>query len=196
MELKRYFKILGNVLNIVDENAVYKMIDCIVNCFEKNKMVFIIGNGGSASKASHLAQDLAKGVFFDLNEGKRIRAMSLVDNIAYMTAVANDNGYENIFYAQLKTLANEGDYLIAISGSGNSKNILKAVEYAREKNIKVIGITGFDGGKLKKLSDISIHIELNEMAMVESVHAIILHYVINSLRQKLGGEEFSEKQFI
>jgi len=195
MEIKDYSKILYQKLQLVDDTSVMTLINDIHKVYNEDKQIFIIGNGGSAAKASHLAQDLSKGVLTDQKVKKRIKAISLTDNIPYITALANDDGYENIFASQLRTFSGSGDYLIAISGSGNSPNIIKAVEYCKENDIKVSGITGFDGGKLKPLSDISIHIPLNEMAMVESIHAVIFHYVINYLRMLIAGEKFDESCF-
>jgi D-sedoheptulose 7-phosphate isomerase len=188
MEVKEYFNTFKNVLDKVDVKSIYEMINEIYDSYNKSKTIFIIGNGGSAANASHFAQDLSKGVILDQTVKKRIRALSLTDNIGYITALANDDGYENIFVAQMRTFSNESDILIAISGSGNSENIIEAVTYAKKNNIKVIGITGYDGGKLKKLSDISIHVPLNEMCMVESIHSVIFHFIITSLRQKITNQ--------
>ena len=125
----------------------------------------------------------------------RVKAISLTDNTPYITALANDEGYENIFSSQLRIFANEGDYLIAISGSGNSKNIIKAVEFAKSINMVVIGITGFDGGLLKKMSDYNVNIPLNDMCMIESVHSMIFHYVVTHLKSKISGNNSEEKDF-
>ncbi|MBM4158757.1 MAG: SIS domain-containing protein [Ignavibacteria bacterium] len=195
MEINEYFEIFKKVLDKVDPVQVMNMINEILRVYKNDNQIFIIGNGGSAAKASHLAQDLSKGTIPDINKEKRIRALSLTDNVPFITAVANDENYENIFYIQLKTFAKRGDCLISISGSGNSPNVIKAAEYAISKGIKTIGITGFDGGKLKKLCDISVHVPLNEMAMVESVHSVILHYTINYLRMVIEGTKFDNDNF-
>jgi D-sedoheptulose 7-phosphate isomerase len=157
-------------------------------------MVFLIGNGGSASKASHLAQDFSKGLIQNPNPSNRLKALSLTDNIPYITALGNDEGYENIFTGQLKIFANEGDYLLAISGSGNSKNIINAVNFAKSHNMTVIGVTGYDGGVLKKLSDISVHVNLNDMCMVESVHSMLFHYIVTNLRERISGVSIDENE--
>jgi D-sedoheptulose 7-phosphate isomerase len=190
MEIKEYFRILNNNLEKINSADIEKIIDDIYYAYQNSNTVFIIGNGGSAAKASHLAQDLSKGVIPDLNIKKRIKALSLNDNIPFITALANDEGYNKIFSVQLRTYAEKGDYLIAISGSGNSKNIIEAAREAKNIGVKVIGITGFDGGELRKISDLAIHISLNEMAMVESIHSIIFHYIINYLRMKITGDKF------
>lgn len=186
MEIKKYFEVLERVLSDIDTASIDSFVNKIIESYKKDKFLFVIGNGGSAASASHFAQDLAKGVFIN-NQGerKRIKALSLVDNVPYMTALANDDGYENIFSGQLINFASMGDVLIVISGSGNSKNIIKAVDFARENGIEVIGITGYDGGYLKEHSDISVHVPLAEMCSVESVHSIIFHYVISKLKSIL-----------
>lgn len=195
MEIKEYLSIFKDVLDKLDENSIKEMINEIYNSYLKDQTIFVIGNGGSAANASHFAQDLSKGVILDQSVEKRIRALSLTDNIAYITALANDDGYEKIFVAQMRTFANNDDLLIAISGSGNSPNIIEAVNYAKNNRIKVIGITGYSGGKLKELSDISVHVPLNEMCMSESVHSVIFHYVISYLRMKITDENFDESTF-
>lgn len=185
MEIAEYLKYVEDSLKLINKDDVEKFVDMLKDAYEKNKMIFIIGNGGSSAIASHFAQDLAKGVIPDMNTEKRFKALSLTDNMPFITAVANDDGYENVFASQLKTYSNEGDLLIIISGSGNSPNVISAAKYAKEKKMKLAGITGFDGGKLKKLSDISIHIEMNDYCTVESIHTIILHYVILHLKEEI-----------
>lgn len=195
MEIKKYLSIFKNVLDRLDENSINEMINEIYSAYSSDRNIFIIGNGGSAANASHFAQDLSKGVILDQSVDKRIKALSLTDNIAYITALSNDDGYEKIFVAQMRTFANKGDLLIAISGSGNSPNIIEAVNFAKENEIKVIGVTGYSGGQLKKLSNISVHVPLNEMCMAESVHSVIFHYVISYLRMKITDENFDESIF-
>jgi D-sedoheptulose 7-phosphate isomerase len=195
MEINIYFEILNNTLSLVDRNELDNMIYAIYKAYVDGTTIFIIGNGGSAANASHFAQDLSKGVILDQNVRKRIKALSLTDNVPYITALGNDNGYDSVFVSQLRTFSCEGDLLIAISGSGKSKNILAAVEYARNNGMKVIGVTGYDGGELKSLSDTSVHVPLNEMCMAESIHSILFHYIISFLRMKITGEKFDENSF-
>jgi len=194
MEIKKYFKIFKNVIDKVNVDEVQSLIDCIFSAYENKKMVFLIGNGGSASKASHLAQDFSKGLIQNPNPLNRLKALSLTDNIPYITALGNDEGYENIFTGQLKIFANEGDYLLAISGSGNSKNIINAINFAKSHKMTVIGVTGYDGGMLKKLSDVSVHVNLNDMCMVESIHSMVFHYVVTNLRERISGVSVNENE--
>lgn len=192
MDIRNYLDKIKERIGLVDETAVAALADELANAYKDEKMVFVIGNGGSAANASHFAQDLAKGVFLGQPDGKRLKALSLTDNTPYITALGNDDGYETVFASQLLTFGKEGDYLVAISGSGNSPNIIRAVEMAKSKNIKVIGITGYDGGALRKQSDFSLHIPLNEMCSVESIHSVIFHAIILALREKLANINFDE----
>lgn len=195
MEIKKYFNIYRELIDKINTEEVLALADCIYTAYKKQKTIFIIGNGGSAAKASHLAQDFSKGLISDPNIKHRVKALSLTDNVPYITALGNDTGYENIFSGQLRIFAEEGDYLIAISGSGKSKNILKAAEFAKEHKITVIGITGFDGGELKPMSDLSVHIPVNDMCMVESVHSMIFHYIVTNLREKISGVKANDSDY-
>jgi D-sedoheptulose 7-phosphate isomerase len=144
------------------------------------KQVFVIGNGGSAAAASHMVCDFSKNT---REAGKnRMRAICLNDNIPSVMAYANDEGYDVIFSEQLMALGRPGDILIAISGSGNSANILKAIETARKMQIKIIGLTGFKGGKMKDLTDICLVVPSDSMEMIEDVHLIINHILAGLLR--------------
>ena len=169
----------------VDLSRVDALVDLLAETYQSDGAVFVIGNGGSASNAAHLAQDLSKGAIPYL-EGTRFRVLSLVDNVAFMTAIANDIGYERVFELQLPQFAKSGDVLIAISGSGNSPNIIAAAEYAKANGIKLVGVTGFDGGKLKGMSDFSVHVPCNNMCMSEAVHSILFHMVADLLKDKLS----------
>jgi D-sedoheptulose 7-phosphate isomerase len=192
MNIRNYFDKIKDLVGRIDESAVTELINHIENAYRHDKMIFLIGNGGSAANAAHFAQDLAKGVFAGKPNVRKIKALSLVDNTPFITALANDDGYDRIFDSQLDTFGSEGDYLIAISGSGNSNNIIRAVEMAKEKKIFVIAITGFDGGMLKNNADFSMHIPLHDMCSVESIHSIIFHAVVLALRERLTGNHFDE----
>ena len=182
---KDYTKYLQDAIHSVDEKQIESLINVLYQAYTEEKMVFVIGNGGSAANASHFAQDLAKGARPGIDHPKRIRALSLTDNIAFISALGNDDGYETIFEQQLRTYAKPGDILIAISGSGNSPNIIKAIEWANNNNLLTIGVTGFSGGKLREINQQSLHVQLNDMCTSESVHSVILHYVVLALMEKL-----------
>jgi len=187
MEFRNYVKYLEKSVDSVDISQVETFIDLLYDAYKSRKMVFVIGNGGSAANASHLAQDLAKGTRSNLEQKDRIKALSLTDNLPFVTALGNDDGYDTIFEQQLRTFASPGDILVSISGSGNRPNIIKDVEWANKNELVTVGITGFNGGKLKTLSKYSVHVPLNDMCTSESVHSIIFHYVILKI-QKLMNE--------
>ena len=132
MNFSDYKSYTQNALDSVNEAEVGRFIDSIFDAYQREATIYVIGNGGSAANASHLAQDLAKGTCADMSQQKRIRALSLTDNFAFFSALGNDEGYDQVFVQQLRTFARPGDVLVSISGSGNSPNVLRAVEYAKE----------------------------------------------------------------
>jgi D-sedoheptulose 7-phosphate isomerase len=163
-----------------------RFIATLYRGFEEGRTVFLIGNGGSAAAASHFGQDLAKGTLSSMSAKQRFRVIPLTDNIGFITALANDEGYESIFEQQLRNLAREGDLLVAISGSGNSPNVLRAVEYAHSIGMTTIGVTGFDGGKLRALAKESVHIPIDDMGMCEAIHGVVFHTAMCFLRERLA----------
>jgi D-sedoheptulose 7-phosphate isomerase len=189
MNFSKYLSYLAKSLDVIKAEEIDSMISHIYKAYEKQNMIFVIGNGGSAANASHFAQDLAKGTKTKDDISKRIKALSLTDNLSFISALGNDEGFESIFEQQLKTFASKGDLLIAISGSGNSPNIIKAVDWANDNGVTTIGVTGFDGGLLRKINKISLHIQLDDMFTVESIHSIILHYVVIELKKKMEKEQ-------
>jgi D-sedoheptulose 7-phosphate isomerase len=191
MDIAKYLQAVQATINNLDPEVIASFATHLENAYNNNQSIYVIGNGGSAANASHFAQDLAKGIFFEKPVAKTMKAISLTDNIAHITAIANDTGYQNIFSAQLNTYAQDSDVLICISGSGNSENIVEAVKAAKQKNMFVIGVTGFDGGQLKSMSNFSVHVPLNEMCTVESIHSIIFHLIVLELRERLAGQKVS-----
>jgi D-sedoheptulose 7-phosphate isomerase len=178
--VKMYTGRLTEVLNALPEDKFLEITAVLQEARETGKQVFVVGNGGSAAAASHMVCDFGKNT---REAGKnRMRAICLNDNIPSVMAYANDEGYEVIFAEQLLALGNPGDVLIAISGSGNSANILKVLETARQMQIKVIGLTGFQGGKMKALTDICLVVPSDSMEMIEDVHLIINHILAGLLR--------------
>ena len=169
----------------IDHNKVNDLIELFEKGFHEDRTFYSFGNGGSGAAASHFCEDLGKGTLFDLDGHKRFRAMSLTDNMPYILAWANDHGYETIFEQQLRNFAHEGDFAIGISGSGNSENVLRAIQYSNQKGLITIGFTGFDGGKLGKSVQHHIHIESEDMGIVESVHETLMHYIVMALKQRV-----------
>ncbi|HZE99360.1 MAG TPA: SIS domain-containing protein [Planctomycetota bacterium] len=170
-----FIKLLGQV----DRPQVQKMVDLVTECYILEKTVFIIGNGGSGANASHLCEDLGKGTLHDFEKQRRLKVMSLTDNTPYILAWGNDTAYDRIFVEQLKNFVEKDALLIAISGSGNSPNVISAIEYANTHGMKTLGVTGYDGGKLKKMAHHNVHVPSWNMGMVESVHSTLFHYLLD-----------------
>jgi D-sedoheptulose 7-phosphate isomerase len=180
----------GQELLRVDTAEMEAFADAVYDCYLRRRTVFIAGNGGSGSNASHFCEDLGKGTLrrrdFDDDSKRRIRVLSLTDNTPYILAWGNDEGFDRVFVEQLKNLAEPGDLLVAISGSGNSANILKAVEWANRNSILTFGCTGFDGGKLRALAQQGLHVPLDDMGLVESIHLTAFHWVLDDLHRRLS----------
>jgi len=174
-----YLEKMIESLRQIDPAVVTQIISAFEACYEKKGIIYIIGNGGSAATASHMANDFSCGL--KLRGIRDFNVLSLVDNVPVCTAIANDIGYENIFYAQLKDRLSDKDILLAISCSGNSGNILKAVHYARSSGTLVIGLTGFEGGALRDLSDINFHVatDKGEYGIVEDIHMMLDHIIFS-----------------
>ena len=183
MNYKEYETYFFESIKAVDEMEVELFVQLLFEKYQEGRTLFVIGNGGSAATASHFAQDLAKGTRKNVDTDKRMRALSLADNIPFITALGNDDGYDTIFEQQLRTFAEREDVLIAISGSGNSPNILKAVNWANLNQVHSIGVTGFGGGSLKKICKQSLHVKLDDMCTVESIHSFLFHYIAIKLRE-------------
>jgi D-sedoheptulose 7-phosphate isomerase len=182
---KEYLDRVRGLLDALPAQAD-RFVDVLFDAFERGSTVFLAGNGGSAANASHFGQDLAKGTLASMDAERRFRVVPLTDNIGFITALANDEGYESIFEQQLRNLARPGDLLVAISGSGNSPNVLHAVSYARSIGMKTIGVTGFDGGKLKQMADEGVHIPIDDMGMTEALHSVVFHLAMSQLRDRVA----------
>ena len=178
-----YLEYLTTLIAQLDRSAISQFADLLLESRENKTTTFFLGNGGSASTATHFVNDVSLG---SRQFEKPFRAISLCDNQAVITAIANDDGYENIFLQQLQTLATAGDTIVCISASGNSKNLIKAIEYARENNIYVVGLTAFDGGYLKENCDLNIHVptKIGEYGPAEDLHMVICGLVGSYFRAK------------
>ncbi|VVB82618.1 Phosphoheptose isomerase [uncultured archaeon] len=185
MEWDDYKKDVKKALDMFDFDK--QILEVLENSVKKNQKIFIAGNGGSASTANHYSVDFSKGTVKDLeNNPNRMKAISLSSNMAYITAIANDLEYKEIFKQQLTNLASKKDIGIFISASGNSPNIVTAAEYAKKLEMIVIGITGFEGGKLKKIADYSAHINFPSYEISEDIHSIFGHFLTIYLKEKLN----------
>ncbi len=185
--VKGYIEQLKKEIDTIKPEDVRKVVDVLFDAWKGDKQIFIFGNGGSAATASHFACDIAKGTLqrvYDHLE-KRFRVMSLTDNVATMTAFANDLSYEDVFSQQLNHYVNEGDVVIALTGSGNSPNVIKAVELAKKFKAKTIAFLGFDGGKLKNIVDHHVHVKSSHYGRVEDCHDMLHHLVTYYLQKKI-----------
>ncbi len=187
---KAFLERVSQELERIDPAQIQALADAVFDCYRKGRFVFVIGNGGSGSSASHLCEDLGKCTLrredFENDKKKRLRILSLTDNTPYILAWANDEGFDRVFVEQLKNLASPGDLLIAISGSGNSPNILKAVDWANRNGMHTFGCTGFSGGKLRTLAKQGLHVPLDDMGIVESIHLTAFHWVVDNLHGRIG----------
>ena len=174
---------ISNSLHLVSESQLDELLKGIWDLYINEKQFFICGNGGSACNSNHFAQDLTKGTIENGLSRPRIKAISLCNDIGFITATSNDDSYDNIFKHQLVAYANKGDGLLVLSGSGNSKNLIEAVEWAHLNGLATYGILGYDGGILKDKLLNYIHINLNHMEKCEGIMSIILHYIMCELKE-------------
>jgi D-sedoheptulose 7-phosphate isomerase len=188
---KNYLSNINRAISEIDLDKIQTVAQVIYNAYKNDKQIFIIGNGGSASTASHFACDLGKGTVKDFSKRqKRFRVFSLTDNVATLMAFGNDLSFDKVFSEQLKNLINAGDLVIGISASGNSPNVVKAIEYAKSVGAKTVGLLGFTtGGKLKRLVDFEITVQDNHYGRSEDIHLIIVHLISNYFTELLNHQE-------
>ena len=175
-DAKQYFEELQRVVIGISHDGLNQIADILVKANESGRMVYLFGNGGSASLASHLACDLGKGTAY-CNGGKRFRVLALTDNLPTLTAWANDSSYEDVFSEQLRNFVQPHDVAFGISGSGNSKNVLNALQVAREAGATTVGISGFEGGTMKALCEICVVVPSDNMQIIEDVHLAMAHSI-------------------
>ena len=181
--IENYQNRLVAALNSIDRDQVLRVANLLSNSTLENKRIWLIGNGGSATTASHFATDLTRCIG---SNNKNLKSISLCDNIGIITAIGNDFGYENIFLRQVERNCESEDVLIAISASGNSGNLIKAINWANEAGITTVGLTSFDGGMMRNLVNLSIHIETEngDYGVAEDGHLAICHMIAEALRPK------------
>ncbi len=198
--IEAYFSEVKRSLDSLDKKAIESVVDMLTDAYKNDRKVFILGNGGSASTASHMACDLGKGTLQRIydNSEKRFRVISLTDNVAVMTAYANDLSFDAVFVQQLRNLIEKDDVVIAISGSGNSKNVINAIKYANACGARTIGFLGFKtGGKLAALVNIPIIVQSIHYGPIEDIHGILNHVIaswIAKIKHIHDGREHEDNQ--
>ena len=185
--INEYFNTIKTVLSQIDYQEIIEVVSQLKNVHKNEGTIYIFGNGGSASTASHFQNDFNRGLAGLTKKNFKVNCLS--DNIATITAIANDFSYEEIFYKQLENRLTDKDIVIAISGSGNSENVLKATKYAKEQGNKIIAFTGFDGRKLGRLADFNLHVPIDNMQITEDVHLIFNHLLMTIMSSILGKKE-------
>ena len=183
--MEDYIETEMQVTKALNLDEINEAANAIVECRDRGGTVFTMGNGGSASTASHFVCDFSKGLSEEVG-GRKFIFQCLSDNIATMMAVANDFSYDEIFKYQLERRLTPDDLIVAISGSGNSKNVIMAVEYAKEVGTKVVGVTGYKGGKLRELADYHMHVDIEDMQIAEDVHMMFDHMLMRVISQVLS----------
>jgi D-sedoheptulose 7-phosphate isomerase len=181
--IRTYFRDLTGLVSQLPYNSISQIVSIFLNTFAEQRTVYVFGNGGSAASASHLMCDINKGA--SPGEGKRPRVMALTDNASLITAWANDFGYERIFSEQLKTFIKPRDVAFAISTSGDSPNVLLALEVARESGAMTVGLGGCQGGQMKSLCDVCAIVPSDNVQLVEDLHHAMIHSIFVAVRQSL-----------
>ena len=175
-QIRQYLEMETVILNKISEDEVNEVMNLLEEARLKRKRIFVCGNGGSASTASHLECDFNKGISYDQDVKYDIECLS--DNVPMMMAIANDIGYDDVFIVPLRNKLKEGDIVIGISGSGNSENVVRAFGYANQIGAETVAFTGYSGGRLKKMAKYNIHVPVDNMQIVEDVHLILNHMMM------------------
>ena len=184
--LEAYIDRLKSTLDKISREEINGFLNLLVDALEAGRNVFTLGNGGSAATASHMAVDFNKGLSW--GKARRFRFLCLSDNLPTLTAYANDVSYEDVFVEPLKNFLESGDLVIAISGSGNSRNVVKAVEYANAHGAVTVGLTGYDGGLLRKTARHGVHVPIRDMQVTEDLHMVLDHLAYSVLGAYLPDE--------
>lgn len=188
-EIKKYYEKEKQIIDLLNFDEIENAIKAIIDAYERKATIYIFGNGGSAATASHYANDFNKGISENLE--KKFNMICLSDNFATIMAIANDIGFEEVFRFQLRNRLRTTDLVIGISGSGNSANVVNAIEYANEVGTPTIGISGYKGGKLKELSDYHMHCPIEDMQITEDIHMTFDHMmygVISDYLEKMKSD--------
>ena len=186
-DIKDYYQQEIEVIKNLDIEQLNLTMNALLDAYDREAVVYVFGNGGSSATSSHMIVDFNKGACSEVK--KRFHFVCLNDNIPSLMAIANDIGFENVFYYQLENKVRKGDVVLAISGSGNSKNVIKAVEYAKKEGATIIGMTGYDGGKLAKLADYHLDAPVNDMQISEDIHMSFDHMMMHVFWHYLEARE-------
>lgn len=191
IDIQEYLLELTKVISNINESELEEIVNSIWKTYQKDNQIFFIGNGGSASTATHLAADIGQNSVVNHKDSQeqRFRTICLNDNTAWITAVSNDQSYSKIFVEQLKNLSNPGDLLFIISGSGNSQNLLEAVLWAQKYGLKTSALLGFDGGHLQNLVDYHLTVDSEDYGIIEGVHSCVHHYIVDELKARKRSNE-------
>ena len=190
-QIKEYILLEQKILDKLDIDAINAAMELLADCVKNGRNIYVFGNGGSSATASHYQNDFNKGI--SEHTEQKFRFICLNDNVPTIMAIANDIGFEEVFRFQLQGKITSSDVIMAISGSGNSRNVINAVEYAKEQGCKVIGLTGYSGGKLMELSDISLHVPVNSMQVTEDIHMVLDHLIMSIFYKTMCGIEHVKK---
>ncbi len=190
LEVDAYLDRVKQTLDRLDRKAIITLADLIYRCWETGQFVYIFGNGGSGCNATHMSEDLGKSTLLPQRLAdeaqRRLKVLSLTDNLGWIMAVGNDVGYEHIFVQQLMNYGQPGDLVVAISGSGNSANVLRAVEWANRHGLITYGMTGFDGGRLRQIQQHGLHVPIDDMGIVESIHLTVFHWALDDVYARIN----------
>lgn len=186
MQAQQYIDLVKSTLDALDPKALDALVEAFHTTYEKGGNIYTMGNGGSGASASHAAGDFLKGASYGLD--KRFKMICLNDNLPSMMAIANDIGWESIFVEPLKNFLSEDDLVIGISGSGNSKNVVNALEYANANGATTVAMSGFKGGKISEIATINVHAPVMDMEVTEDVHMVIFNIVKKQMMARLMGD--------
>jgi D-sedoheptulose 7-phosphate isomerase len=187
--IENYFNRLVQTVSQLNNQQAYAVAKELLDCYHRDGFIYIFGNGGSGSTASHMVGDFMKGVSYQLD--KRFKFICLNDNYSTLGAISNDISFEDVFVEPLKNYLRPGDLVIGISGSGNSVNVVKALQYAKEKGVRTVAMCGYTGGKIKDLADSYFHVPIKDMEITEDVHLIAFHAIKQYIVELLKGSNVS-----
>ncbi len=191
-EIRNYYEKEIKIINSLDYEEVDRAVEAIMKAYEREAAIYVFGNGGSAATASHYANDFNKGVSEHFE--KKFHMVCLCDNLATVMAIANDISYEEVFRFQLVNRLKPEDLVIGISGSGNSANVISAVKYAKEVGAPVVGISGYDGGRLMELADYKMHVPVEDMQIAEDIHMTFDHMMYRVISDYLNKKQNDQRQ--